>query len=193
MESNQTATAIKWIDSVLDYLSAPVEGESIENSIYTRYSDENLIWQHLILIFPEMNVEAFRATLPRILDKLDKDGYVQRKEIPFEGVRKTGYVATFEGELFSQNGGYRAKLDASNAENIRTDRLEVAQQKYQKSTVILTAILAIGVIPPFLWYCRELTKLLAGEDALSCAILLFFGMCIGIPITLLIQELVENK
>lgn len=130
MESSQTTLAITWIDAVLNYVAAPTEDPPSGELPYTNYIEDTVAWQHLSLMYPEMKTQAFQSILPRILDKLYKDGYVHAKDVNFSGLDRRVYAVTFEGTLFSQNGGYRAQLDATNADADHR-ATEAQRNKYQ--------------------------------------------------------------
>ena len=106
MESTQTTLAITWIDAVLDYLATPTEDPPNGELPYTNYIEDTVVWQHLSLIYPEMKTQAFQSILPRIFDKLEKDGNVHGKQVTHNSSVKRMYAVTFEGTLFSQNRGY---------------------------------------------------------------------------------------
>lgn len=148
METTQATLSITWIDAVLDYLAAPTEDPPNDNDAYTNYIEDKVVWQHLSLMHPEMKAQAFKSIAPRILEKLLKDGYVNHKDIVYEGSVKHGYAATFEGVLFSQSKGYRGQLDAINAAAVH----QATEDQRNKYLLLITFSIGVSTAVAAVYY-----------------------------------------
>ena len=89
-----------------------------------------------------------------ILKKHLKDGYIDYLEnVPQqftpewqEILSQHHYYKTFEGGIFSMEGGYEGNADRRNAESIRLDALETYQRAQPRTLSRLTGWIAGGTI-----------------------------------------------
>ena len=95
----------------------------------------------------------------RILDKLYKDGYVDREDIPTgrndirthqpELIRR--YWISFEGKVFVETGGYEQKIKRDAIMIDSAEKFAKASRKNEHRLVIGTWAVAIGAIALVLW------------------------------------------
>lgn len=146
-------TAVEKMDAILSFLSTWKWGALADGEIYG----------HIVKKHRELDGQAnFGSELLRILRKLEKDGYVytvERKSDIFKTV-VTKYCITFEGELFSQIGGYKQQIINDGSENTRLEKIESAATANRKTVTALTWIIAIGTAIAAIYYAVEVMKYL---------------------------------
>ncbi len=123
-----------------------------ENVVKTFDYDE--VYIGIVLFVPELKNEVnWTKTIAKCIDKLQEDKYIEDIEVWAEDVntkqpiRVVNKQITFLGLLFLEQKGYRNQLAAKNN-----------QKRQATAILLLTLVLAVGVIPPFLWYSLDLIK-----------------------------------
>lgn len=95
----------------------------------------------------------------RILDKLHKDGYVDREDIPTsrdniftnqpEMLRR--YWISFEGKVFVETGGYKEAIRKENIKMKAIENAELVRLRNDKRLVYGTWAVAVGAIALVVW------------------------------------------
>lgn len=149
---------------------------------------------------PELESDRFYSNLIRIMYKLKKDRYVDSHLRPFnpkENESQTEhYFITFEGILFCEQDGYQGQINQRNAESIRIEKINKAQIDYQRNTIVLTVILAVGTAISAVYYLIEITKYsLLGVNIqfLTASFLFLAGLLAGISTLLIAKEVLNRK
>jgi len=90
-----------------------------------------------------------------ILKKLVKNEYVEFHDISSMR-RHPQYSITFEGKVFTEQGGYRQKLMNESSENIRLVKIENAQKQFRRVQNVLLTIVAAGTLIAAVYYIMEI-------------------------------------
>jgi hypothetical protein len=118
-------TEIEMLDKVLEWFAMDLETlkklQPIQSREFVR-SDSSL--SDLMKFYPELNNYEFLHWSNLILKKLVKDDYLSCEN----GL----YSITFEGKIFSKQGGYKQAILIQNAESTRVETLASSQHGLAK-------------------------------------------------------------
>lgn len=98
--------------------------------------------------------------LLKVLEKLEKDGYIGFKErMPLNKPPLIYfYYATFSGEYLNSQGGYQELHRKENLEKTRLQDIELKATVNRKTVTSLTWIIAVGTFVAALYYLLEILK-----------------------------------
>lgn len=99
-------------------------------------------------------IDIFEMEL--ILNKLNKDAMLESFEFKEQFGQKNKYRITFEGRIFSQNGGYQKKYLDESSQNTQATALQKEQKDFRRNTILLTVILSVGTTIAAVYYLVEL-------------------------------------
>lgn len=99
-----------------------------------------------------------------ILRKLEKDGFVIKHPLktPYteSGTPRVRieyqFTITFDGKIFSKQGGYTLEDIHSREQNTRLEKLELATMANRKLTTGLTVLIAVGTLVAAIYYMIEI-------------------------------------
>jgi hypothetical protein len=150
-------TPIYMLDRVLEWFSID-EPIKDKNYVSRLGALRSLAYSSFVLTYPEFETTQFEEYFPLILDHLEKDGYL--KIVSDQTTTNKAYSITFSGKLFSQAGGYAAKIafDQIKEESIKADL--ALRKRNDRRLVIGTFLVAFGAIALVLWemyktFCLE--------------------------------------
>ena len=157
-------TPLKQIDCVLHFM-ANDRWEKDANGIDR--SPKQIQYHHIYQCTarnPVCDGIDFLSIFDQIIDKLHKDGHIHFLEVIIDQNTKSInrlYHITFEGILFSLNGGYLGQYNRQNEEKNRIENIEKAQRDDERKMRYLTKILAFfaGIMAFF-----ELMKMLIDKE-----------------------------
>lgn|GEM_PF-4828274 len=145
---NNKTTSIQRIDWVLEWFAT--------SGLVKNGCDFNFAYKHIVEKHPVLSEEQdWGIELIKILKKLEKDGYIdvipETQAPPVLGIKIYShpklYVISFEGDVFNEQRGYKGEIDKDSLQERRTTQ-----------TLTMTKLIAIGVIPPMLYYMVEIIK-----------------------------------
>jgi len=120
--------------------------------------------------------ETELSELLLILNKLNQDKFVaiENREIKHmtapdieEIITVELYFSiTFDGRIFSQEGGYTRKKEKEDVEVYRLRTLEQNERRQAKGLIVLQVIIAIGTAIASLYYIMEMVKGFFIKDAI---------------------------
>jgi hypothetical protein len=169
------------LDDILKWFSL---GHNIGQSFYVGDDVIADILEH----YPYFKKDVhYLEIIRKCLKQLEIDGYVETVTInrtyPLtddKDIEICQYQITFKGLIWVEQNGYRGQL----AEKKN-------QGKQAKAILVLTVVLAIGVITPSLWYGVDLIK--KYQLNVFCCFWAVVGLVAGTSITLLMQTWRKSK
>jgi DNA-binding PadR family transcriptional regulator len=158
-------TPLKQIDCVLHFMASDEYVEDANGRMHSpKFIEYHHIYQGLSYKYPELWDVSLFSIFDPIMKKLQKDGRIEFYESDaHDGTtnKVKYYFITFEGKIFSLNGGYLGEYNRQNEKNIRLENVEHAQREDERRMRNLTRVLAVfaGVMALF-----ELMKLVIDKD-----------------------------
>lgn len=160
---NQEPSQLLRLDWVLNYMAKHgVQGLIIEAA-----------WDDLKLLHPTLHIEGNESYRIQILDKLREDGY-----IVFDLYGRGDFMVTFNGIIFSEQGGYTGLEKAKINENSFQRTISI----YLAVGSFLAAFGTLGLL--FFEYLKMKSRIPVIEGVTT--IFLILSTCIGTIITLLL-------
>jgi|GEM_PF-6080035 len=137
-------TPIQKLQHVLDVLA---KTEIVERSLV---DINNMVSSQIDLI-----------ELSLILDRLEKDSFVKTRNFTIQFGTTKYYTITFDGKVFSEQGGYIKDLELKEAEIAKLQSEKLFQDKQAKALRSSQIWIMIGTLVAALYYLGELIKFLA--------------------------------
>lgn len=144
-----------------------------------RYSPNNRYVGHILV------------DIKKVVNKLQKDGYLEMIGLTLIQPIDTIYTVSLEGVLFHNEGGYTGRFNRQNAESIRLEYVENHRMENDNKMTSLTRVLAFGVFFSSLYYLVDIMTRV--EDmkflqAFASVLFVLFGMIAGVILCILLRK-----
>jgi len=154
---------IEMLDKVLHWFAADFNDIKPATATIRQRITEDDAFRQIFKDHAELQSGEFIAYSDIIFIKLVKDDYVsleylKEPRVHGEFWKTKVYTITFEGKIFSKEGGYQGKINRLNAENTRLEKLEKAQRDYRRAQIWLTILVAVGTLIPAIPYIIRFLK-----------------------------------
>lgn len=179
---------IEMIDRVLEWLCMSTDATKNVPVVIMRNSiDYQLLKKVVVQEFRHIDKGKFNDCFPAIIKKLEGDKYIEPAYNADLYPNDRMLSISFNGILFNNRGGYRGQIERDLQKVQAAKTLRIAQY-----------ILAVGIIPPFLWYSLDIVnRFYPYAVPLSMMFLVFLiGACSGAAlwrILPLIDKAIKNR